>query len=87
MPNNDISTTEPALPGAMTWSLRNANELGLGATGKLAVCVGNVLGGERGTMPSAGAIDWWDWRIPAEFGGSLLCSSLYFFSHWILTLY
>jgi hypothetical protein len=55
---DDISPTEPALPGAIAWILRTASELGLGAMEKLEVNFGNALGGGLGTMPSAGAMAW-----------------------------
>ena len=38
--NDDISTTEPTLPRAMTWIQRAASELGLGAMEKLEVTSG-----------------------------------------------
>jgi hypothetical protein len=92
--NDDIRSTEPALPGAIAWILRTASELGLGAMEKLEVYFGNALGGGFATIPSAGA------TAGIERGGlggfrhdlevlfsSLLFSSPSFSSYWISAQY
>ena len=87
--NDDISSTEPALPGARAQILRTASELGLGAMEQLEVYFGNALGGGFGMTPSAGAMAW---IKRGRLGGfqldlEIFFSSLYFSSYWISAWY
>jgi hypothetical protein len=76
--NDDISTTEPTLPRAMTWIRRAASKPGLGAMEMLEVTSGmrSEVGSEACCRSGFGFGYMVNLEVSGSIGGFLLFSSL-----------